>query len=383
MLHVCWGSGDLEPHEDAPGPGCPVPPTLSAGATSCATVSHLECAEIAPRDGKHRATLIYLHPFGAGAAQYSDQAEKYALNGIRIVLPDAPRIPISCHSGRPAQSWYDYLVDHGGRSEDEICIETLASTRAQIHEVINREAALFGSSGITRIIIGGCGQGCGAALDAALQLQRSVAAFVGVAGHALSVTPVEGPHRNLRLHFFVGQDDDLVPWPGSVRSWAWPAVERLRESGHAVSVHGPFPGVGHHVPVHTEVGWLRAVCEALPALPRAGAASMVPTSKAGPRGAPGAKRSALKRPAPPSEPPPALVARLRGPISAPRGPYGGGEADDVEVLDDDGGAEHAFEASWQTDEVEVLSDDDAAPHDSSGGAGEAELLSSGEEDLEN
>ncbi|CAK0910354.1 unnamed protein product [Prorocentrum cordatum] len=207
---------------------------------------------IEPKGGGHRVTLVYLHPFRVGLRDYVRKMGLFAAEGLRVVMPDAPKIAMSCYEGRPHKAWYDYLTDRRGEAEDDADEVTLADTRRHLFDILDAELEFLltaGGGGAVgeafvckeRLLVGGCSQGCAAAFDAALRYRHRLCAFVGVVGHPLSTTPLE-KHRGMPLHFFNGLGDKVMRW-----HWVGPSLDRLRISGHHVVAHGPFPEVHHGV----------------------------------------------------------------------------------------------------------------------------------------
>jgi len=228
--------------------------TGKAASNDSAEGSTLEVMVIPPRNDKHYLTLVYLHPFGSGFEGYT--RDDYAQDWVRLVLPHAPYRPITCYKNEPMASWYDYLTDYGGEAEDDLAEDTLDDTRSQLFQLLDAERLLLGEENMSndickRLFIGGCSQGCGVALDAALRYPVCLAGFIGVVGHCLSRTPL-GMHQGMPLHFFRKVDDQVMQW-----SWVQGTLSRLREAGYAhLHLHDPAPG-RHNRSSSLEAGWIR------------------------------------------------------------------------------------------------------------------------------
>jgi len=231
------------------------PELLVPAADKVPEVAELQTVVIPPKDDKHRGTLIYLHPFKGSPLRYLDEAQIFAQNGVRLVFPSAPQLPITVLGGKQEASWYDYTSDNRGHSEDDVNELTLNVVRARLASLIEKEAALLGVGGHARLMIGGAAQGCAAALHAMLCHSTPLAAFVGICGHALWCTPPKGNSRQ-SLQFFACQGDNVIQW-----SWAQKTVERLQVH-HKVTVYGPFLGLGHILDVDptAEADWMRIAC---------------------------------------------------------------------------------------------------------------------------
>ncbi|CAE7660388.1 unnamed protein product, partial [Symbiodinium sp. CCMP2456] len=81
--------------------------------------------------------------------------------GLKVVLPTAPRRPITCYKGEMQHAWHDYITDHEGEREDELSAEDLQQTTERVHKMLDAEAALVGAR---NVYLGGASQGCGTAL---------------------------------------------------------------------------------------------------------------------------------------------------------------------------------------------------------------------------
>eukprot|EP00928_Gymnodinium_smaydae_P037526 TRINITY_DN2602_c0_g1_i2.p1 TRINITY_DN2602_c0_g1~~TRINITY_DN2602_c0_g1_i2.p1 ORF type:complete len:550 (-),score=61.17 TRINITY_DN2602_c0_g1_i2:132-1781(-) len=215
---------------------------------------------IEPANHIHKYTLVYLHAFNVSSLKrvYAKKAEtgSFGVNGLRIVMMRAPARPISRHRGAHMPSWYDFL-------EEETPEETsLADSRSHVFAQLDAECARFRAcsndnesinvGGPARVLLGGCGQGCGVALDAALRYHGQLMGFLGVAGRPLDVTP-RSCNKDIPLHFFNGADDEVNRW--EVVSGL---LENLRQDGYEhVVVHGPMAGVGHRVSRELEANCIR------------------------------------------------------------------------------------------------------------------------------
>ena len=69
----------------------------------------------------HDYTLIFLHGLGDSAHGFLDYfaEENITLDTFRIVLPTAPRKPVTCNNGYVMNSWFDiYNID--GKEPDSL-----------------------------------------------------------------------------------------------------------------------------------------------------------------------------------------------------------------------------------------------------------------------
>jgi len=205
------------------------------------------------------ATFIYLHGFTCDGGSYlpcydyfcqeikvskddnevnededededEEEVDYVHFPGLKVVLPSARKIPISCYSGEAFSAWYDYTSDYEGEHEDTLDLETLNDTIRRIHSIIDEEASLLGST--RHIFLGGASQGCAVALHAALTYPADRGGLGGVIatqGHLLSLTtvPADWASRNTPVRVFCGLADTTMPW----EKWVSATYESLRESG--------------------------------------------------------------------------------------------------------------------------------------------------------
>ena len=168
---------------------------------------------ILPKDGQHKATLVYLHPFGAGNVRYLQAKSLFASQGVRLVLPLAPNTQITAYNKRPCISWFDY---YNGSKELEADPLSLEDIRVRLSLTLEREATLLGGDGHKRLIVGGLAQGAEAALHAVLMHHQVLAGYVGVCGNLLPCTLPEGPGK-VKLHFFDYGERDPKVWVHQTR----------------------------------------------------------------------------------------------------------------------------------------------------------------------
>ena len=172
----------------------------------------LQQSIIVPQDGEHKATLVYLHPFGSGNLRYLQGKSAFSAKGVRIVLPLTPTMPITAYNKRQCISWFDYYGSDRDLEADPLSLEDV---RVRLSLTLEREATLLGENGHKRLLIGGLAQGGEAALHAALMHHKVLGGFVGVCTNLLPCTLPEGGGR-MKLHFF-GYDRDPRKWASQTR----------------------------------------------------------------------------------------------------------------------------------------------------------------------
>ncbi|CAE8742950.1 unnamed protein product [Polarella glacialis] len=227
---------------------------------------------IPPKNGVHRGTLIYFHPFGVGSSRYLQSRASFAQNGVRLVLPNAPCIPITSRGSRRHVSWVDYQSSFSSLDIDP---QSLEDTRASLALLLESEARLLGRDGHKRLLVGGLGQGCAVALHTVLLHPTPVAGFLGVGGHLLPCTPPEGSGR-LALHF-CGSDKDA-------RALEEQTLQSLRPfhsvTCHASSCLGSQDEAASIIDKVLESDCIRCMCEALLKLPSTTSSKRVAASLA-------------------------------------------------------------------------------------------------------
>jgi len=199
-----------------------------------------------PKSQRHQYTLVYLHQFnceGFGYAynkpHYFYSSTKFCFKGLKIVFPNAPKLPITAQDGYEKNAWYDYLTDFDGVREDKVNMKSLRKTRDRIFQLLHHEIGLLGGDA-SRVLIGGASQGCCTAMHCALQFPRVLGGFVGIVGHLLSCSPVPEAKKHMPISLYNGLDDDIMRW-----SWVRKTFRRLEHAGYSNLTMHREPGVGH------------------------------------------------------------------------------------------------------------------------------------------
>jgi predicted esterase len=185
--------------------------------------------------GKHTHTFIYLHGFGELAKDkyvgYEDAfyfQNRTPFPGLRVIALEAPNIPITCFKGWKTPSWYDYLNNHNGYAPDDVGEASLKKTMKRVHTLVRQEAKKVGNE---NVFVGGISQGTGTALHCVATLPEPLAigGFVGLIGHVLADSPIDGLAGKSRspvclgpLMFFNHESDELMQL-----SWVGPTFARL------------------------------------------------------------------------------------------------------------------------------------------------------------
>jgi phospholipase/carboxylesterase len=213
-------------------------------------------------------TLIYLHSFSNKGRDYKDFPHYFGIGGanIRVVIPSAPQQEQSCFKDWNVwkgerlgwrrikfSSWFDYLTDKAGSSENHIDLASLLEMRSRLHSLIKSEVRRLGGNS-QRVLLGGASQGCCVALDAAMTYPEELGGVIGCVGHHLSCTPLDVAKRSMPLYLFHEATDKEMQW-----KWVKGTVQRLIDAGWKVySKRESDPaGCGHWIQ-DIEGQWVRS-----------------------------------------------------------------------------------------------------------------------------
>ena len=134
---------------------------------------------------------------------------------VRFVFLTAPTRSISCY-GEPQElnGWHDYFTDHGGAEgrpdiEEEIDVGQLEWSAAQVHKVMDAEAALLGDDDLSRVALLGQSQGSCTSLHCALT-HRAAGGLVRLDWPAVSHTPVPSDRKEMPMFMFNGAADIIA-----------------------------------------------------------------------------------------------------------------------------------------------------------------------------
>ena len=112
---------------------------------------------------KHENTLIFLHGLGDSAMGFLDVFADQQLvpPTCRVVLPTAPRKPVSCNNGYVMNSWFD-IFNLNGKTPDtmeeiwkEYNQQDLKDSAELLLKMVDEEAAKFEDKDASRVFIGG------------------------------------------------------------------------------------------------------------------------------------------------------------------------------------------------------------------------------------
>ena len=189
---------------------------------------------IPPSTPNHTHTVVWLHGLGESLPALLPAFRSLRLPHTRLVLPRAPKLPITALDETEERCWYDVKEERmaDGMAEDEHGIDDMAQ---QIEALLAEEERLVPSP--SHIILAGTAQGAAIAAHVALArpAARQLAAVVAISGylplpHRYPQRLGEGGRRTpvLVVH---GKGDRAIPW-----EWARQGWERLRGMGVPVEL---------------------------------------------------------------------------------------------------------------------------------------------------
>ncbi|KAI9664424.1 MAG: hypothetical protein M1829_005817 [Trizodia sp. TS-e1964] len=149
-----------------------------------------KAAVIIPPSLKHRQTFILLHGRGSNARDFGPallylhlgEPENLmsAFPHAKFILPTARARPAAILDGRPINQWYDCWSLEDPSQKEDLQVEGLRETTADIHKMLETEIALVGAK---NVVLGGLSQGCASALIALLTWDgEPLGAAVGMCG---------------------------------------------------------------------------------------------------------------------------------------------------------------------------------------------------------
>jgi phospholipase/carboxylesterase len=193
----------------------------------------LEAIEISPA-GAVLASIIWLHGLGADGHDFEPLIPELGVVeqlGVRVVLPHAPRMPVTINGGMVMPAWYDIAGVDFRQAEDARGIRTSSRRLAAL---IEREIA----RGIPpeRIVLAGFSQGGAIALHTGLRYPERLAGILALSTYLplAQDLPDERAAANAGIPIMQahGEQDTVVPLALAVAS-----RDRLQALGYRVDWH--------------------------------------------------------------------------------------------------------------------------------------------------
>jgi len=178
-----------------------------------------------------RAGIIWLHGLGADGHDFEPlipQLDIVDRLGVRVVLPHAPRRPVTINTGMLMPAWYDIAAADFSRGQDS---EGIRASEQQLRALIAREVSL----GIpaSRILLAGFSQGGAIALHAGLRYPEQLAGILALSTYLPLAARLEAEastaNRTIPIMMAHGTRDPVVPLQLAEQS-----RDHLQQAGYAV-----------------------------------------------------------------------------------------------------------------------------------------------------
>jgi phospholipase/carboxylesterase len=194
---------------------------------------YLDAIEINPA-GTPRACIIWLHGLGADGHDFEPLIPQLGLVealDVRVVLPHAPRRPVTINGGMVMPAWYDIKAADFSRGEDR---EGIRESEQQLQALIRREV----DSGIPaeRIVLAGFSQGGAIVLHTGLRYPQPLAGILALSAYLplADTLAMEAATANSTVPVMMahGMQDPVVPLMLALQS-----RDRLQQLGYCVDWH--------------------------------------------------------------------------------------------------------------------------------------------------
>jgi len=181
-----------------------------------------------------RASIIWLHGLGADGHDFEPlipQLDIVDRLGVRVVLPHAPRRPVTINAGMQMPAWYDIPAADFSRGQDSAGIR---ASEQQLRALIARDVAL----GIpaARILLAGFSQGGAIALHTGLRYPETLAGILALSTYLPLAARLEAEmnaaNRAIPIMMAHGTQDPVVPLQLAEQS-----RDRLLQAGYRVDWH--------------------------------------------------------------------------------------------------------------------------------------------------
>ncbi len=181
-----------------------------------------------------RASVIWLHGLGADGHDFEPlipQLDIVDTLGVRVVLPHAPRRPVTINGGMLMPAWYDIAAADFSRGQDS---EGIHTSEQQLRALIAREVGL----GIpaAQVLLAGFSQGGAIALHTGLRYPERLAGILALSTYLPLAARLEAEmstaNRTIPIMMAHGTQDPVVPLPLAEASRA-----RLQQAGYHIDWH--------------------------------------------------------------------------------------------------------------------------------------------------
>jgi phospholipase/carboxylesterase len=181
-----------------------------------------------------RASIIWLHGLGADGHDFEPlipQLDIVDRLGVRVVLPHAPRRPVTINGGMVMPAWYDIPAADFSRGQDS---EGIRTSEAQLRALIAHEV----SRGIpaARILLAGFSQGGAIVLHTGLRYPEPLAGILALSTYLPLAARLEAEmsaaNREIPIMMAHGTRDPVVPLQLAEQS-----RDRLQQAGYHIDWH--------------------------------------------------------------------------------------------------------------------------------------------------
>jgi len=193
----------------------------------------LDAVEISP-PGPARAAILWLHGLGADGHDFAPLVPQLGIVepfGVRVILPHAPRRPVTINGGMLMPAWFDIAGTDFRHGQDSAGIR---ASEQQLRALIEREI----SRGIVaeRILLAGFSQGGAMVLHTGLRYPRRLGGIMALSSYlpladTLQAEAAEA-NRAVPLMMAHGTQDPVVPLPLAEQS-----RDLLQQQGYTVAWH--------------------------------------------------------------------------------------------------------------------------------------------------
>ena len=193
----------------------------------------LDAVEISPA-GPACAALLWLHGLGADGHDFEPLIPELGIVeelGVRVILPHAPRRPVTINGGMRMPAWYDIPGPDFRQGQDSAGIR---ASEQQLVALIEQEI----SRGIAaeRVLLAGFSQGGALVLHTGLRYPRPLAGILSLSAYLplADTLPAEAAaaNRDVALMMAHGMQDPVVPLALAEQS-----RDLLRQQGYTVAWH--------------------------------------------------------------------------------------------------------------------------------------------------
>lgn len=193
----------------------------------------LDAVEISPV-APARAAILWLHGLGADGHDFEPLVPQLGIVeqlGVRVILPHAPRRPVTINGGMVMPAWYDIAGTDFRRGQDSAGIR---ASEQQLRALIEREI----SRGIApqRILLAGFSQGGALVLHSGLRFPYRLAGILALSAYLplADTLPAEATEANRAVPLMLahGTSDPVVPLPLAEQS-----RDMLQRQGYRVDWH--------------------------------------------------------------------------------------------------------------------------------------------------